>query len=227
MPRFSIIMVHYDGVFDDATLHRGLGSLQAQSFRDFEILLYHDGPPRRPLDEAALRRRYPRLGRVTATSERHDDWGHSLRDRGIREATGDYLLQFNADNVLYPYALDEIDRELRRDRRVFFTHDLKAVFDANDIVIFAVLLRGMNTDGRLVWRDRKPAAGGALPAIIATGYPAQLYNIDCMQLVMRRTTWLAEGGWSDRSENADGALYSHLVARYGAKYVSRVLGEHW
>ena len=227
IPRFSVIVVHYDGVIDDATLHRGLGSLEAQTFRDFDVLLYHDGPTRRPLDTAALRRRYPRLARVTTTLVRHNDWGHSLRDMGIRAATGQYIVHFNADNVLYPFALEEVDRELRRDRGVFFTGDLSAVFDANDIVVFAVLMRGMNSDGRIVWRDRQAPGGGGLPAMIATGYPAQLYNIDCMQLVMRRTTWLAEGGWSDRTENADGVLYGRLVARYGARYVSRILGEHW
>ncbi|BBK34279.1 glycosyl transferase family 2 [Stella humosa] len=227
MPRFSIVVVHFDGVIDDATLHRGLGSLEAQTFADFEVLLYHDGPTRRRLDPAELQARYPHVARVTKTMVRHNDWGHSLRDIGIRAAAGEYIVHFNADNLLYPFALEEIDRELRRFRGVYFTKARDAVFDANDIVVFPILMRGMHTDGRIIWRDPKVSGDGAMPALVSTGYPARLHNIDCMQLVMRRTTWLAEGGWSDRTANADGNLYGPLVDRYGARFVSRILGEHW
>ncbi|MCC7276288.1 MAG: glycosyltransferase family 2 protein [Alphaproteobacteria bacterium] len=221
--------VHYDGVVDDATLHRGLGSLQAQTFRDFEVLLYHDGPPRRPLRSDDLVRRCDRLTRVTATERRYADWGHSLRDRGIREARGDYIVHFNVDNILYPFALGELDRELRSLRPVFFSDDMIAVFDPADIVVFPILMRGMGTNGHVAWRHRANVERllGRVPAMIMTGLPPRPGNIDCMQLVMRRTTWLAEGGWTDRSERSDGKLYEGLVARYGAKHVTMVLGEHW
>ena len=43
MPRFSIIVPHFDGVVSDATLTRTMASLAAQTFSDFEVLLYHDG----------------------------------------------------------------------------------------------------------------------------------------------------------------------------------------
>ncbi|MGE0719895.1 MAG: glycosyltransferase family A protein [Alphaproteobacteria bacterium] len=221
--------VHYDGTIDDYILHRGLGSLQAQTFRDFEVLLYHDGPPSRPLDAATLARRCDRIARVTATETRHGDWGHSLRDRGIREAAGDYILHFNVDNLLYPFALEEIDRELRTQRPMFLGDNMVPVFDANDIVIFPILMRGMGTNGQLVWR-KQPQRGrwDRVPeAMIATGLPVRRYNIDCMQLVMRRTTWLAEGGWYDRGKEGDGVMYPRFVARYGAKHVIRILGEHW
>ena len=228
MPRFSVILVHYDGAVSDAELHRGLGSLQAQTFRDFEILAYHDGPPTRDTFGRALAERYPAIRRVVATGQRHADWGHSLRDRGIRDARGQYIVHFNADNILYPFALEEIDRTIRWQRDYLRNKD-SVVFDTNDVVIFPILLRGMDSDGRYVWRDkgwqrtREPMRA----ALISTGYPVEMNFIDCMQLVMRRTTWLAEGGWSDREERSDGILYPRFVERYGAKYVNKVLGEHW
>jgi len=48
-----------------------------------------------------------------------------------------------------------------------------------------------------------------------------------MQLVARRSVWLEIGGWHDRSETSDAAIYSRLVGERGARYVVAVLGEHW
>ena len=44
MPLFSIIVVHYQGTVSREIFARGISSLQNQTFRDFEILCYHDGP---------------------------------------------------------------------------------------------------------------------------------------------------------------------------------------
>ncbi|MGE0722878.1 MAG: glycosyltransferase family 2 protein [Alphaproteobacteria bacterium] len=228
MPRFSVILVHFDGAVSDQELHRGLGALEAQTFRDFEILAYHDGPVSRDGFGAGLAERYPHVRRVVSTGARAADWGHSLRDRGIREARGEYLVHFNADNLLYPFALAEIDRTIRW-QRDYLRNDDGVLFDSNDIVIFPILMRGMDADGRYVWRDRnwQQRREPLRNALICTGYPVELNFIDCMQLVMRRTTWLAEGGWSNREERSDGILYPRFVERYGAKYVNKILGEHW
>src|SRR5438105_3579170 len=110
-PLFSIIVVHYQGVNSHEIFCRGIGSLLVQTFRDFEILAYHDGPL---LDRSVIMP-VP----VFCTEQRHDDWGHSLRDRGIREAKGEYVLHFNADNILYPHALAEIAKEIARPPRIF------------------------------------------------------------------------------------------------------------
>ncbi len=44
MPLFSIIVIHYQGTIPHDVFCRGIRSLQAQTFKDFEILAYHDGP---------------------------------------------------------------------------------------------------------------------------------------------------------------------------------------
>ena len=106
-PRFSIIIPHYDGSISDELLLRGMHSLATQTFRDFEILLYHDGPLSRPLPNLDWAK--PHLRQVVVSEQRHNDWGHSLRDRGIREARGEYIVHFNPDNILYPRALAQID----------------------------------------------------------------------------------------------------------------------
>jgi len=217
-PRFTIIVPHYDGSISDELLLRGLHSLSAQTFRDFEILLYHDGPPSRPLPDLNW------LGdklRLTISENRHNDWGHSLRDRGIREGRGDYIVHFNPDNVLYPRALATFDAAARAPVPRYTDERLR---ENPEILIYAILMRGMQSNGRVgPWRNRKDTSR----YLLYTGLPPILGAIDCMQVVATRRVWLEIGGWYDKSETSDGKMYSVLIRERGARYISEVLGEHW
>lgn len=217
-PRFSIIVPHYDGSISDELLVRGMRCLAAQTLGDFEVLLYHDGPPSRPLP--ALDFLGARLACVEPTATRHNDWGHSLRDRGIRAARGEYVVHFNPDNVLYPDALER----LAYHAALPVAPAPPGVLPENPaILIYAVLMRGMRSAGDSVWRDR------ARPehAVLYTGMPAAPGVIDAMQAVIARALWLSIGGWYDKDERSDGAIFGRLVAERGARYVPEVLGEHW
>jgi glycosyl transferase family 2 len=213
MPKFSVIVVHYQGANSHDVFCRGIDSLRAQSFRDLEILAYHDGP----LLDPGVRMPIP----VVCTERRHDDWGHSLRDRGIREATGEYIVHFNADNILYPNALEEIAREIDRPPRMFDPQG--RAMDTNDIVIFPIVMRGLQMFRNVIamWRDD--------PSVytILTGIPPLLHYIDCMQLVMKRELWLREGGWYDKRDSGDGHMYQAFAGKYGYRTVGPVLGEHY
>ena len=213
-PRFTVIVVHYQGVNPPAVFARGINSVLGQTFGDAEVLCYHDGPL---LDEAAAAAS-PVPIRCTPT--RHNDFGHSLRDLGIREAKGEYIVHFNADNLLYPDALATIDAELRRPPRL---RDITGRFhDSDNIVIFPIL---MHDHERFMDRTIRVKGGGG--AMILTGNPPVAGGIDCMQLVMRRKLWLDEGGWSDRRPDSDGRLYARFGPKYGYRGVARVLGEHF
>ena len=217
-PRFSIVIPHFDRSIPDTSLLRGLNSLAAQTLRDFEVLLLHDGPLSRPLLDLA-KLNLPAL-RFSASAQRHNDWGHSLRDAGIRTATGDYIVHFNPDNVLYPNALEVLDAASRRPVPPAPSPELA---ENPDILIFSVLMRGMNYNGRgPIWRSRDPTR-----ALIYTGMPPSYGLIDCMQLVARRSVWLEIGGWYDKSQTSDASIYSRVVSERGARYVVAVLGEHW
>jgi len=217
-PRFSIIVPHYDGSVSDASLLRGLNSLAAQSLRDFEILLLHDGPLSRPLPDLA-KLNLPGL-RFNASAQRHNDWGHSLRDAGIHAAAGEYVVHFNPDNVLYPNALEVLEAASREPVPPAPAAELA---ENPDILIFSILMRGMNYNGRgPIWRSRDPNK-----TLVYTGMPPSHGLIDCLQLVARRSVWLEIGGWYDRSQTSDSAIYSRLVAERGARYVVALLGEHW
>jgi GT2 family glycosyltransferase len=217
-PRFSIVVPHYDGSIPDTSLLRGLNSLAAQTLRDFEVLLLHDGPLSRPLPDLA-KLNLPGL-RFSAGEQRHNDWGHSLRDEGMRMATGDYIVHFNPDNVLYPNALEVLDAASRQPVPPAPSAELA---ENPDILVFSVLMRGMNYNGRgPIWRSRDSNR-----ALIYTGMPPSHGLIDCMQLVARRSVWLEIGGWYDRSQASDAVIYSRLIGERGARYVVALLGEHW
>jgi hypothetical protein len=217
-PRFSIIVPHYDGSISDELLLRGLHSLSAQTFRDFELLLYHDGPLSRPLPDLGW------LGarlRLTVTEQRHNDWGHSLRDRGIQEARGDYIVHFNPDNVLYPRALATFEAAARAPVPAYQNPRFR---ENPEILIYAILMRGMQSNGHVgPWRNRKDTSR----YLIYTGMPPILGAIDCMQVVITRRIWLEIGGWYDKREDGDGRMYSQLIRERAARYISEVLGEHW
>jgi hypothetical protein len=47
-PLFSMIVVHYQGTVPHDIFLRGVASLHAQTFTEYEILRYHDGPLLQP-----------------------------------------------------------------------------------------------------------------------------------------------------------------------------------
>ena len=212
-PLFSVIVVHYQGTVPHEIFCRGIASLTAQSM-EFEILCYHDGPLLQPELEMPVP--------IRATETRYNDFGHSLRDLGIRAAAGEYIVHFNADNVLYPDALERIAAEIARPPRVVLP-DGKPL-DANDIIIFPIKMFGLLR----VWPTVAQYKGKHKPDWfeILTGNPPIARNIDCMQLVMKRQLWLDEGGWYDKSELSDGVMYEKFCGKYGYRTVGAVLGEH-
>lgn len=208
-PKFSIIVPHYDKSISDKSFIEGMTSLKNQTFKDFEVLLYHDGPTSRPIPDIDI----PNL-KIEITKKRYTDWGHSLRDMGIRAAIGEYIVHFNPDNILYPDALQSIYEK---------TEEVIPFQPTNEIVIFPILMKGMQCNGKVVWREKQNADHKDM---IFTGYPTIKYNIDCMQLVMKKSTWLYHNGWSDKTEESDGNMYPLFVKMYGARYCNKILGEH-
>ncbi len=217
MPLFSIIVPHYQGTIRHEIFCRGIESLKAQSFKDFELLCYHDGP----LLDPSL----PMPAPIITTEQRYNDFGHSLRDLGIRQASGDYIVHFNADNILYPFALETIAAEIRRQPRAIDPQG--NVIDPDHIIIFPIKMHGLQRfRGKLM--QFKAADGSMVPFYeILTGNPPIVQNIDAMQLVMKRSLWLAEGGWYDKRNMSDGYMYQAFAKKYGYRTVGPVLGEHY
>ena len=119
-PKFSIIVPHYDGVISDEKFLEGMRSILQSTYKNFEVLVYHDGPTSRPIPKS-FKSEYDQHNidyKIKETKTRYNDWGHTLRDLGIREAKGDYIVHFNPDNVLFPDALSGLAHALFLARQV-------------------------------------------------------------------------------------------------------------
>lgn len=216
--KFSIIVPHYDGSISDIVFERGIKCLLNQTLQDFEVLIYHDGPISRPIPD--IWKSFGERAKLTITKIRQNDWGHSNRDRGIKEARGEYIIHFNPDNILYSNAIDQLSKTILEEERC----NINNALIPSAIVVFPIIMRGMRCNGKMLWRNAKNVNRDYM---IFTGYPPIKNNIDCMQLVMRTDLWRHFGGWKDKSVDSDGNMYPYFISQFGAKYCSEVLGEHW
>ena len=222
-PKFSIIIVDYEGSVDRPLVNRALSSLINQSFQDFEILLFHDGPKTVSYAEEIDTNYLSQVTKCIVTEKRYNDYGHSLRDLGIRSAKGEYIVHLNADNFFYPFAFAAMDRTINLQMPPVYGQNGQLLNGA-DIIIFPIVMRGMIYHHHRYYRDRNALD---TMSVVFSGIPPRPGNIDCMQLVMKRQLWLDEGGWSNKSEQSDGALYHQFCRKYGIRTVDKVLGEHF
>ncbi len=211
MPRFTIVLIHYQAASKHTELWRAANSIYAQTNQDFELLAYHNGPL---LDTSQP---FPI---ALKCSETFSDNAADNRNRGLREATGDYIIFMNSDNILYPNALEEISKAIDRPPRLFSEGK---VLDKNDIVVYAIIARGIQRFGDSLVR----CLNNPEYYLILTGNPPRVLYVDGMQLVMRRELWLAEGGWYDNSSAGDGVMYQRFAAKYGYRPMEMILGEHF
>ncbi len=227
-PFFSVVVVHYEGSVSRQEAVRCLQSLYHQKYHNFEILFLHDGPRTQPWETDEFPPpRWIRL-KTHATPVRANDYGHSLRDLGIRMARGQYLLITNADNYHYTCMLLEVYLEIMRPYPRVVIHDIDRT--AADIIIFGVLAKGymsLGTHENLIDFREFNMDMAARQWMYLSGYPSIMKNIDCMQFVMRRELWLREGGWHIKQAQAsDGLLFQDFVKKYGVRYVVGPLAEH-
>jgi GT2 family glycosyltransferase len=214
LPRFSIVIPHHDGSIPDALLLRSLDSLANQTFTNFEVLLFHDGPLSRPLPDL---KPFPLRIRIGTTPQRFDDWGHSLRELGIQHARGDYIVHLDPDGVLAAHALQALDAAARAPAEPATDPQWH---DNPEILVYAVRLRGVRSNGTTLRR-----APGSAHGLLLQGYPVEPGLIEPMQLVAKRSLWRAIGGWYDRRELAAGFIYQALVRGRGVRYLDDVLAE--
>lgn len=249
-PLFTIIVVDYDKSVTRDQFARKMKCLAAQTCKDFEVLVYHDGPKTSSYDDDINGMEIHPDTKFHITARRENDWGHSNRDRGIRAARGEWIIHTNADNVFYPDLIESLKARIdspmdiapmiKKPRFPFIIKSIVRRFDKYlgtsfikieiqtaskmQILIYAILMRGVVPCGNLSYRLPN---GGCKHSVVFGGIPVKYANIDAMQLVMRRDLWLAEGGWYDKRETSDGYMYPKFAKKYKIDVVAKVLGEHW
>ena len=230
-PLFTIIVPDYEGAVSEVRREACITALQRSWWRDFEVLWFHDGPASTTWQQrmAVLAQSDARF-HIEITPQRHNDWGHSLRQLGIDRARGRYLLHLNADNVLYPQALACLQAysqrqfqtiSAKRKSGAIVTHCINP-----EVMIFAIRLMGCLNAFIEPGHVRNPGKE-ATQQLILPGWPPRPFMIDAMQLVATQEIWREMGGWHDRTETSDGRLYAAISKRYGYLVVPEILGEHW
>src|SRR5215217_2141977 len=82
-------------------------SIMAQTIQNFRLLILHDGPDER-MHSLLIRyqNEFPDRMRFMFTEKRYNDYGHSLRDLGIKEADGEFILITNDDKYYSPQFIE-------------------------------------------------------------------------------------------------------------------------
>lgn len=220
-PKFSIIGTHYDEAISDEGMMQCLESVDKQTYQDFEMLLYHDGPLSRPLPSFDHLKNKPIF---RATKKRYNDWGHSLRDLGIKEAKGEWIVHLSIDNTMSETALEDLVTAMKINedfaKKAGYPPETKKSFD---IIIAPIIMEGCirrPVDLGLT-RTRNPKHN-----LIFAGIPPHLGNVDLLQFVAKRELWLKEGGWYDKRETGDGYIIQELTSKYGYTYCNDIIGIH-
>jgi hypothetical protein len=191
---------HDDRFIDSTSILRGLKSLGLQTFKDFNVVICHDGPKQVSYEAEGIN--FKEIGidpYVINTQHRMADWGHSSRDMAMRYAyennLGEYYIQFNIDNEFFPNAFqvlsDAIDNS---DNKVF-------IFPVHH------------------WK----AAGGN----IFKGIPPRLCNIDAMQLIAHKNIWKSVNLWYNKEAMSDGIIYQDICERFSWTEVPECLGHNF
>jgi hypothetical protein len=89
-------------------------SILNQTSDRWALRVIHDGPNREFRNLMQNYKRYnPEKINFSETTQRYNDYGHSLRQLGIQESSAEFLMLTNADNYLIPRAVEYIHQAVQ------------------------------------------------------------------------------------------------------------------
>ena len=214
-PFFTIVVPWRADHVPEERFVKMLDSLIEQEEKDFELLIYHDGELPFPVPKK-IQERFDTLGvELIITDEWYRDWGHSLRDLGIKAAKGEYVILVNSDNLLYNVLHRMKKSIIKSGKQRFYTFPLKMIG----------LKIGLAIDGTnkaVMYTTGKPE-----DSVILKGNPVPR-SVDVMSIVARAEAWKSIGGWHRKDINSDGQLVLELKEKYGCVVEGKtIMGEHW
>ncbi len=206
MVMFSVIAVHYEGSTSKECLQRFIDSLKEQSYKDFELIILHDGPMSNDWGVNFYDIEVVKFISV----ERKNKWGHDLRTVGLKLSSGEYILHTNSDNVYYPHAFNSLNTVIKASNQQVFVTECK--------------MMGLEyCMGRIFYSSPRDYSKYR----VLKGNPLVFGNVDLMQVCIHRDLWFKVGLWYDLSEQSDGRIYECLGKEYGYEYVPFIIGEHY
>lgn len=200
MPKFTIVATDYEYHVDRSLMREGINSITGQNFKDFELLIIHDGPKNIPYDEEIFE--FPENTKILNTDKHYGiyegksgkkyGWGHHSRKLGIEAAEGEYIINFNIDNILYSNCLYHLNEFI-----LFKNYP--------NVIIYPIEYRGV---------DRQ---------FILPGQPPRVNFVDLLQCVAKKSAWESIGGFKYFYTEADGMLIEELTNNFGYSYLNNVL----
>jgi hypothetical protein len=111
-PGLTIVCVSYKRYKE---IHTLINSFLCQSYEGWRLDIIHDGPDA-VMEELvnAYAAKDPRI-HFEATKERHNDWGHTLREMGLRDCGTEWILFTNDDNYYAPRFLQYMFEAIQKD----------------------------------------------------------------------------------------------------------------
>jgi hypothetical protein len=167
-----------------------------QSQDNWILTVIHDGPN----DEFDLimtdyKQRMPEKILFFNTENRFNDYGHSLRDLGLKSIKGDYILLTNADNYFIPRAVEFVNE-------VFITH-------SPDVVIFDMV------------HSHELPGGRNLPAYSFFETSFERNSIDMSAAIVK--SYLAEkAGFRDKTFAGDATYFEDVMKAKFPEHLSFV-----
>jgi glycosyltransferase involved in cell wall biosynthesis len=222
MKFFSIIATDYEDSVPPEVLQRFIDSLKAQTFKDFEVIILHDG--KRKGDVISID-----IGDLDVTFNeslfRANLWGHNLRSYGMMKASGRFFIHTNTDNLYYPDALELLHRIINDQYPAFkvFINQVKMMgMKIKETHIPIAKDKTMPVTSRYYDTPRDYSS-----SIILTGDPPVWGNIDLMNLVAANEVWESICYWYDMGVSSDGIIYNKICTLYPYYYTSILIGEHY
>jgi hypothetical protein len=196
-PKFGIIAVDYEGHVPRDGMIAGIKSIADQAYKNFEIIICHDGPKAKPYAEEID---FESLGVKTHTINTEYNmgcYGHYSRDLAMKYAYEntdcDYYIQFNIDNKFVPNAFELIKNKIEE--------------TGSEIIIFGI------------WHHKNGS--------FLSGVPPVVCGIDAMQLVGHKEMWKKFDFWYDKSDLSDGYIYQRICSEVPWVNIPENLGDNF
>ena len=163
-----------------------------QSSNDWTMTIIHDGPSR---DFEKICKFYQKISPCTinffATDQRYNDYGHTLRDIGLKFQIGEYALLTNGDNYFVPKSVELISKGIRQ------VCDGKNTKQP-DIVLFNMIHSHVNPGG---------IQGGPY---IPFNVEFKKYRIDVSSAIVKHSI-ASEVGFQDKTHDGDQTYFSQIA----------------
>ena len=168
-------------------IHIPINAFLCQTVSNWKLLVIHDGPDEKMrgiVEEYG--KSYPNI-EYLETEERYNDFGHSLRDIGIRRADTEFVLLTNDDNYYMPKFLECMFEPINNWGADFVLCDM---------------VHNQRNPGRYIQPEYN----------FFDTYPKKLY-IDIGTFIVR-TSMAKEVGFRDKSYAGDGTFVEDLINRF-------------